>query len=218
MGGSYLRWWKISGFDTGPTAAGVFKLVDKGKSYSEAAKIMHHELNEMTAGCNPMHRCPPLALCSYIPSVDLDEAAKEEARLTHYHPLAGEGSALAVRIIRYLLSGHSWEETLLEAARGQPDWILSMIFSKISPTSRSGYSPDVLRASLYFMHTSDTFQEALERSIKFAGPANYSPVLVGALAGARWGDKAIPNNLIKHNAKHLPRIHQLAEELSQQDE
>jgi hypothetical protein len=37
----------------------------------------------------------------------------------------------------------------------------------------------------------DTGKEVLQKSIEFAGPANYCPVLVGSLAGARWGASSI---------------------------
>jgi len=41
-----------------------------------------------------------------------------------------------------------------------------------------------------------SFVEAIRTSIKFAGPANYCPVLVGALAGARWGANTIDAKLL----------------------
>jgi hypothetical protein len=43
----------------------------------------------------------------------------------------------------------------------------------------------VLRAAVFFVGTPVCFTEALERSLAFAGLANYCPVLVGALASAR---------------------------------
>ena len=214
IGERYLAWWRESGFDTGPTSARVFRLVAGGKTYPEAAEIIDHQLEGMTAGCNPLHRCPPLALSPQIPDEDLLPASQQEAQLTHYHPSAGEGSGLVTSLIRSLIKGRPWEESLLKAAREQPDWILSIAFSKIPPTSQGGYTPDVLKAALYFLQTAEDFPEALERSLEFAGPANYSPVLVGALAGARWGEEGICQEIPDHNQRHLPTIEQLSEKLS----
>ncbi len=48
----------------------------------------------------------------------------------------------------------------------------------------------------------------------FAGPANYCPVLVGAIAGARWGASAIPMSLLAH-VDILPRVCEPAEALAE---
>ena len=49
-----------------------------------------------------------------------------------------------------------------------------------------GYAPNVLAASMYFLYTSDNLEDAIDSSIDFAGPANYCPVLVGAIGSAKW--------------------------------
>jgi ADP-ribosylglycohydrolase len=70
----------------------------------------------------------------------------------------------------------------------------------------------VLRAAVYFVGTSGSFAEALERSLVFAGPANYCPVLVGAIAGARWGASAITQSSLTH-VDVFPRVRAAAEAL-----
>ena len=52
------------------------------------------------------------------------------------------------------------------------------------------------------------FDAALTRSLAFAGPANYCPVLVGPLAGARWGVSAIAPRHLDH-----PRLHAVRDEV-----
>ena len=61
-----------------------------------------------------------------------------------------------------------------------------------------GFAPEVLRAAVYFVGSSSSSSEALGRSVVFAGPANYCPVLVGAIGGARWGRSAIPAPALAH--------------------
>ena len=68
-------------------------------------------------------------------------------------------------------------------------------------------------AALHFVGTSGCFAEALERSLAFAGPANYCPVLVGAIAGARWGASAIMPSSLAHVAI-LPRMTAAADALA----
>ena len=71
----------------------------------------------------------------------------------------------------------------------------------------------MFRAAVYFIGTSACFPEALERSLSFAGPANYCPVLVGAVGGARWGASAIPQQSLAH-VDILPRVKATAEALA----
>ena len=58
---------------------------------------------------------------------------------------------------------------------------------------------------MYFVGSSFSFSEALGWSLAFAGPANYCPVLVGAIGGARWGSSAIPRQALAH-VDILPRV------------
>jgi hypothetical protein len=71
----------------------------------------------------------------------------------------------------------------------------------------------VLRAALHFVGTSSCFAEALNGSLAFAGPANYCPVLVGAIGGARWGASAISQSALAH-VDILPRVKTAAEALA----
>jgi len=67
-----------------------------------------------------------------------------------------------------------------------------------APGQRDGYAPNVLQAAIYFLNRHDSFESALMASMDFAGPSNYCPVLVGALAGARFGASAVPRQLLSH--------------------
>jgi hypothetical protein len=71
----------------------------------------------------------------------------------------------------------------------------------------------VLRAALHFVGTSACLVEALERSLAFAGAANYCPVLVGAIGGTRWGTSDIPQTSLAH-VDVLPRVRTTAEALA----
>jgi len=55
-----------------------------------------------------------------------------------------------------------------------------------------------LAAVLRFLARHQGFEAALGDSIAFAGGANYAPVLVGTLAGARQGAAGIPEHWLAH--------------------
>jgi len=135
---------------------------------------------------------------------DLAACAMTEARLTHYDPVAGEVAAAVNRLCRALIRGPAWDLALRQ-------------FGKCSgedgPGNNGGFAPDVLRAALHFVASSACFAEALDRSLAFAGAANYCPVLGGAIAGARWGVSAIPHPSLAH-VEILPRVRATADALA----
>lgn len=188
----YLAWWRGGAFDTGPTTAAVLSLIDGGMDRYEAVKHVHNQSGGMTAGCNPAHRCAPLAMASFLPDGELAGCAIREARLTHQHPLAGDVAAALVVVCRALINGKPWGDALALARMGRVrQTIQALDEDNPSPLSPGGFAPDVLLAAVHFVTHHDSFADALGASLTFAGPANYCPVIVGAVAGARWGAVAI---------------------------
>ncbi|MEK6235707.1 MAG: ADP-ribosylglycohydrolase family protein [Planctomycetales bacterium] len=194
----YAAWWREGACDTGAVAALVLDKISKGVSPEEATLAADEELGGRTAGCNPAHRCPPLAAAAFLSDRQLSAAAKTEAALTHRHPLAGEVSAAAVELCRAMIQGTSWRQaTALIRSRTSP-WLSDALDPEAeTPLRRDGFSPNVLRAAAWFLSRQSNFPDALNASLDFAGPANYCPVIVGSLAGARWGASAIPSDAFK---------------------
>jgi hypothetical protein len=75
-------------------------------------------------------------------------------------------------------------------------------FSK-GPSQTLGLRPGVsrqalLQAAIFFVQARDSCAGALDAALAHAGPANYCPVLVGAIGGARWGAASIEPRHIQH--------------------
>ena len=166
----YLAWWREGAFDTGPVSDRALALLAAGMPVQEATAQVHREFGGKTAGCNPAHRSPPLSMLAAIADEDLAACAMAEARLTHHDPVAGEIAAAVNKLCRSLIRG-SAGTCACGSAGG--------FAGQEGPGNNGGFAPDVLRAALHFVGTSACFAEALERSLAFAGPANYCPVLVG---------------------------------------
>lgn len=197
--GRYLQWWREGAFDTGPVSGRALELMATGMSYLEASAQVHRELDGQTAGCNPAHRSSPLAMLASLTEDDLPACAITEARLTHYDPVAGDVAAAITVLCRCLILGTTWECALQRSAetrRAETNEALSAVQG--GPGTSGGYAPEVLRAAVYFVGSSFSFTEAMSRSLAFAGPANYCPVLVGSIGGARWGKSAIPPQALAH--------------------
>jgi ADP-ribosylglycohydrolase len=194
----YLAWWEAGGFDTGPVAAEAFSRISAGVSPDQAVAAAHEKLGGMTAGIGPAHRSTVLADAGFLAFDDLADCARAEARLTHWHPLAGDVAAACAELARLLLEGEPWGQVidrckdgkLKETAEAARQW-------QLPPKDISGYSVSVLHAALHFVGTSGSIVEALERAAQFAGAANYAPVLVGALACARWGHNNSPPDCLR---------------------
>ncbi|MEM6285115.1 MAG: ADP-ribosylglycohydrolase family protein, partial [Chloroflexota bacterium] len=208
--------WRDDGFDTGPTAAHVFELVESGMAPEAAVKLVHEWHNRLTAGCNPAHRAPVLAAAQFLPDDTLLRTAADEAALTHYDPLAGEVSAAVVMLCRALIRGMGWDAACIEVAAKLPPRTGKLLTARttVEKLHAGGYAPHVLEGALHFARTHPTFETALTMSIKQAGWGNYIPVLVGALGGARWGMSGIPGSEILKSLDILPDLHATADRLA----
>ncbi|MDA9171473.1 ADP-ribosylglycohydrolase family protein [Alphaproteobacteria bacterium] len=170
----YNHWWNTDAFDTGPTFAMVFQKVSQGIPIEDASIQVNKALNGNTAGCGPAHRIAPLAAFKNIPTNKLVEYARQEARITHYHPDAGNCSGVMALLCRYLLEGHSWDESKDLVSKNE-DVKATWIKIQNANLNNSGYVLDVMHSAFHFLDRKD----ALKSSLKFAGPANYCPVIVG---------------------------------------
>ena len=198
----YLEWHHQGSYDTGAVANIVFDHVLSGEDRSEAVARAHEQLDGQTAGVNTAHRVAPLALAPFIAGEDLTAAARRESALTHAHPLAGETAAAVAILCRKLIRGLSWEAALAGAVYLEHPEVRAAFRpeeSQAADLSTGGFAPETLRAAVWHLHHAETFDQALSSSLAFAGPANYCPVLVGAIGGARWGVGAIPQAELEGN-------------------
>jgi len=214
ISGRYLNWWRMGGFDTGPTAARVFELAASGLSFAQAAIHVHRESGCCTAGCNPAHRCAPIAMAAFIPDKLVGTAAQKEATLTHRHPLAGDVAAAVASLCRALIRGLPWPEAIAFALGGRMRETQQALAARNTVgLSAGGYAPEVLRAAVFLLHDSKSFSAALARAVAFAGPSNYCPVLVGCIGGVKWGRTAIPDSVLPDDGALLERISKAASAL-----
>lgn len=172
----YLRWWQDGAFDTGPTYASVFTKILNGYNHEDAVLKTHNDFGKNTAGCGPAHRCTPLAGFIKIPTCELVAIARQEAKITHFHEDAGNGSAIVVLLCRYLLEGKSVDKACNEISLNddlKKSW-KKVENAKLKP---DGYVYNVIHSALYFIKNNKTLSE----SIKFSGKANYSSIIFSVL-------------------------------------
>lgn len=211
----HIGWFKEGAFDTGPVAENVLARIAAGEPPEVAVRTVHEARGGLTAGCNAAHRCAPLAMAHCLDDGNLRDAAVQEAALTHFDPLAGDVSAAVVVLCRSLIIGDAWADALALAARGRKELTQrALCVAERATLSTGGYAPNVLAAAIHFVDRHRDFGSALDASFEFAGGGNYCPVLVGAIGGARWGQRSVPAERLQH-AELLPRVRAAAECLAE---
>lgn len=201
----YLAWFRgpphdaERAFDTGTTFAAVMRRHAAGEEIGRASEAVQRETGG--AGINAAHRNSVLASARVIgDGAELVQAAEREARITHANGQSVSASVVVNVLVRGLVRGGSWESSL-EAAREaaeQRRGPVSEVFTTERPLERGGFAPDVLRAAIHFVSRASTFDESVDWSVAFAGSPNFCPVLVGAIAGARWGATSISSHQLRH--------------------
>lgn len=154
-------------------------------------------------------------MCASIPDDELTACALAEASLTHRHPLAGEAAAAVVMLCRLLIHAVAWPRALQLAAEGRCVEIRAALDPDLrQPLSRGGFAPDRLHAVVSILHGATSSPQALRRALDFAGPANFCPVLVGSIGGARWGREQIDPSWLHLHAEILGRVEAVARALA----
>lgn len=179
---TYWAWWRKDGRDSGPTVTSVFRSMDAGIGNPQAVLQAHMQAGGRSAGCNPLHRCPPLALASFVPDDLLMEMVHEDASLTHHDPLAGHVAAAGALVLRGLIKGLDWLETIAWARMSDGPELARWLQPPDNPAQPDGFAPNVLRAAVYFVGRSGSLDEALRNSMAFAGPATTHRSSSGPLA------------------------------------
>lgn len=228
----YLDWHREGSYDTGPVTGRVLSHALRGMPRPRAVEQVDRELKGMTAGCNAAHRVGVLAMAPWLTILDLVEAAGEEARLTHHHPIAADSAvAVAARCRDEIMGSSRHAPHYLDAVsqRLHPEVKEAVLGPRpsleqlLDPTSRArsrlhrdGYSPGTLHAALAFSTAERDPAQVLAAAKSFAGPANYCPVLVGAFLGARFGATAFDDDQLRHHPpEHIARVRRAARGLAE---
>ena len=175
---AYADWVLGDGFDTGPTLQQVVGLHRLGLSISDAVRANHRSVGD-SAGIAPAHRSA--ALLMRAQGEELIDLALREAQLSHWDPVAGQCSAASLMLCEGLLNASS-----MSALHNKIEKRFVGLQLQGKNLSSGGYAPDVLAAAWHFTSRSESFDQALEPALKFAGTDNYCPVLVGLWAASRW--------------------------------
>ena len=87
----------------------------------------------------------------------VEECARQEAKITHYHPDAGNCSAIMVLLCRHLLEKNSWKEAKKLVSENLE---LKETWKKIMNVelNNGGYVLDVMHSAIHFLNKKDSIE------------------------------------------------------------
>jgi ADP-ribosylglycohydrolase len=208
----YVAWWRtgsysVNGraFDIGSTTrASLRRFLETGDASTSGGSAVH------ASGNGSIMRLAPVAI-AYAPLLFdrlavLVERAVESSRPTHGSPQCLSPCAYFAVVLAGLMHGLAREEVL------DPHWPvlerlteLLALHSEIDEVARgsfrhrrppeirgAGYVVKSLEAALWAFHDAADFREAVLRAVNLGDDADTTGAVCGQLAGACWGEAAIP--------------------------
>lgn len=200
-------------FDVGVATANAIKEFERtGNPYSGATE-------ENAAGNGSIMRLAPAVLFHAADEAKAVELAVLQGDLTHRAPQSRQGCAMLARILHRAIQGRSDFATL--GTKGwHPAW-RDVVEGRYRDKTRiqiesSGYVVHTLEAALWAVCSTRSFDEAVLLAVNLAGDADTVGAVTGQIAGAVYGQSAIPEEWLSQIA-WATEIEALATELASRE-
>jgi len=152
-------------------------------------------------GNGALMRNLPVALATLGDDALFDRVSLDQSHITHHHP---ESDAAVLGIGRLLRAQLAGTPALAEVADA---WVTAHPVFRFKPYPRraSGYVVDTVQTVLHCVTTHSDFESAVTAAVNLGDDADTTGALVGMLAGARCGARALPQRWLR---RLLPEVRQ----------
>ena len=199
--GRLVTWRRDNGRGIGITTSAVIDLLGDGTPPPGAGRMIY-EANGRIAPNGAVMRCAPVALLWHSDPVRLIEDSAASAMVTHYSPLC-QWSCVVINVtIALLMGGITLDpEALARAvlADGAPhevaEWIMEVgedVESLRWDHRHIGHTLLCMQFGLWAARTPLSLEDALAKVMDAGGDTDTNGAVAGAVLGARYGAKAIP--------------------------
>lgn len=151
--------------------------------------------NEGDAGNGALMRNLPTVLATLGDPARFERWTIDQCRFTHHHPLS-DAAALGVgSMLRSLLSGEG-----VDAQRAVARALIDehpVFRYQPYPGRASGYVVDTVQTVLYYFFQETDFEACLIAAVNRGDDADTNGALLGMLAGARCGARALPGRWLR---------------------
>lgn len=179
----FLAWLKTKPVDVGNTCRrGIVRYLHQGTLVSP--------YSDGDAGNGAAMRNLPVVLATLGDDDAFARWSLEQAHFTHNHPLSDVATLTLGCMTRALLKGEGKDQ-----ARQLADALVAghrnFRFDPY-PKRATGYVVDTVQTVCHAFFTSDSFEACLVKTVNLGGDADTTGALAGMLAGACYGEGAIP--------------------------
>ncbi len=185
---AFLAWMRSKPVDIGSTVRrGIRDYLLKGQ--------LETPPNEWDAGNGAVMRMVPVALFTLGDDRLFRELVIAQAHLTHNHPLSDAACITVGRMVQAALLGAD-RFALHAIARELVVQYPTFRFNDYSGRA-SGYVVETMQTVLHFLFTTGSFEECLIGVVNQGGDADTTGAIAGMIAGALYGEGAIPTQWLK---------------------
>ena len=198
----FVAWFDDNNISSGSTTRAAIERLKEGYSWYDAGR---NEKGLTFTGNGCVMRCTPVALLNYNDSFSLVAQSYDQSRITHPHPDCTGSSIFVNALIARCIASHerndqkeaafadavcaiSYNETLQNHYQNIP-----LHSDKTIRQCISGDVRETVESATYCFLTTTTFEDAVVKAINLRGDADTRGAVVGAIAGAYYGETAIPN-------------------------
>lgn len=184
----FVQWMRSKPIDIGAT-------VRKGIRTYLHQDTLEMPLNEWDAGNGAAMRMCPVALMTLGSTDLLTRYTREQAHLTHHHPLSDAGCLCIGKMLHKAIQGgdrFALHELTRELAEQYPNFRFNNYKGQAS-----GYIVDTLRTVFHYLFTTADFEECLIGVVNQGGDADTTGAIAGMVAGALYGEESLPRRWLK---------------------
>jgi ADP-ribosyl-[dinitrogen reductase] hydrolase len=194
---AWLAWYRAGPRDVGSLVARSLGLVAQGEPWDRAGRLAWEESEARAAGNGGLMRCAPLALLYRDRPETLAWASRQSSAITHYDPRCQQAAAAYTLALASLLRGggkaHALGVALDAIEHSELIGALTAIPALDEPRVHAGgYVVETLQAALWSFVHADALEDVVVLAANLGDEADTVGALAGALAGAHYGERAIP--------------------------
>jgi ADP-ribosyl-[dinitrogen reductase] hydrolase len=182
---AWARWLLDGPKDVGATCKrAILRYIEDGS--------LSKDYDDQDAGNGACMRNLPVALLTLRQDRALVDHTLAQCHFSHHHPLSDRGTMAFYRVVQRLVLGASKAQAWCEVkAFVEKEPLFSF---EPFPGRCSGYIVDTLQAVFHAFFTTATLADCLIVAINNGGDADTIGALAGVIAGACYGQKAIPRD------------------------
>lgn len=199
----YVRWFDSRPFDMGNTIGTVLRAAAGAPGRENMAAVMRQHTSLVSQANGALMRESVLGIWGTgVAPATLGALAREDARLTHPHPVCLDASAVYVATLAHIIQhGGTGRDAYAFAEAYQREFgseaavtrCLEQAAEEVPPISHhTGYVLTALHNAFFQgLHATDS-EAAITATVMLGGDTDTNAAIAGALAGAVYGEADIP--------------------------